>query len=269
MLERFDGRGSGADMMPQARMLPGLNEWQAMNLQLIVFPTNPAAALQREWWEGLTHRAPDESRRRPIERIETGTHNDFNLVATTDIQKISWAINVEIRADSVLDALPVIGDYPTIRDQFRDMMVPWLAERCPQVKRVGFAGTLVQPLADHEASYRRLDAYLATVQVDPKSTDFNYRVNRPKATDLDIPGLIVNRLSTWSALKMQTSLQPVIPTGPTQLTAIQREYYACMIQFDVNTSADREESLNPELLPDLFRELVGKATEIAEQGDQP
>ncbi len=42
-----------------------------------------------------------------------------------------------------------------------------------------------------------------------------------------------------------------------------------MMQFDINTSANREQPLSQEVLPDLFRELISKATEVAEQGDRP
>lgn len=255
--------------MPTTQLLPDLNEWQAMTLQLIVFPIDPAAAVQRDWWEGLTHTPADETRRKKMERIESGKYGDLNLTVAADLQKIAWTIYTEAQVDEVSESLPAIGSYPVIRDRFRDTMAPWLAGDCPQIKRMGFVGALAQPVPDHEAAYRRLDEYLSVVRVDPRSSDFNYRVNRKKPSVLNIPGLIINRLSTWSALRLQAYVQTIVPPGPQQSTLISDARYACMVQFDINTSPDRGEPLPREMLADLFGELVVKATEIAEHGDQP
>ncbi len=239
-------------------------------MQLIVFPADPVAALQRDWWQGLTHRPAEDARRRPIDRFESGRYNDLNLAVATDLQKISWMISAEVRPDTMPEVLPAIGSYPIVRDRFVAMLTPWLAGSCPLVNRIGFAGAIVQPAADHEAAYRRLGEYLSTtVQVDPRSTDFNYRVNRPRTPDLDIPGLTINCLSTWSALNVQSSFRAVLPHGIQHSVALRLDLYACMMQFDINTSANREQPLSQEVLPDLFRELISKATEVAEQGDRP
>ena len=50
--------------MPTTQLLPDLNEWQAMTLQLVVFPIDPHAAIQRDWWEGLTRTPAEETRAR-------------------------------------------------------------------------------------------------------------------------------------------------------------------------------------------------------------
>jgi hypothetical protein len=255
--------------MPTTRILPDLNKWLTLNLQLIVFPHDPAAALQENWWERLTHEPTYETRRKRTERIDVGQYNDLHLTVTADLQKIAWSIDAQVRADDPPESLPSIGPYPAVRDRFMEMMTPWLNEGCPEIKRIGFAGTLAQPVSDHEAAYRRLDEYLVAVQVDPGSTDFNYRVNRQKPSDLNIPGLFLNRLSTWSALKMQTSFQAVTQPDIPPSTVLRNDYYVCMLQFDINTPADRMEPLPREMLSDSFRELVNKATEIAEQGDRP
>jgi hypothetical protein len=255
--------------MPTTQILRDLNEWLTLNLQLIVFPTDPAAALRENWWERLTRETTYETRRKKTERIDAGQYNDLHLAVATDLQKIAWTIDTQIRVDDLPESLPTIGCYPAIRDRFREMMTPWLNEDCPPIKRIAFAGVLALPVSDHEAAYRRLDEYLVAVQVDPASSDFNYRVNRKKPSDLNIPGLIVNRLNTWSALKMQTAFQVAAQLDIPPSTVFRNEYYACMLQFDVNTSADYADPLPHEMLPDLFRELISKATEIAEQGDRP
>ncbi len=256
-------------MMPQARVLPGLNEWQVWGLQLLVFPTDPATALRQEWWNGLAMGPPEESRRKQFELVETGTYDGFNLTVSVDFQKIAWKVSAQLQADPFPYELPTIGDYPAVRDRFVDMMSPWLAERCPPVQRIGFAGALVLPTADHQAAYRQLDAYLATVQVDPNSTDFTYRVNRPVPSDSDIVHLTVNRIGTWSAVKVNAAIRVAVPGGAIQPPAAESKLYGCMLEFDVNTSAEWPGPLPTGRRVDLLRELARKATEMAQQGDNP
>jgi hypothetical protein len=254
--------------MPAARTLPELREWHPLNLQLIVFPTDPPAAIQKDWWEQFTHERPSETRQKRIERIDTGLYNDLKLTVTADLQKIAWIIEMQSQVDELPGTLPTLGSYPDIRDRFLNMMTPWLERGCPEIKRLAFTGALTQPVQGHESGYRRLAQYLPAVQIDPSSNDFHYRINRKKSSAW-IPGLMLNRLNMWSLARFRFEVQAQVLFESPPAGVLREEHWVCMLQLDVNTDAERMEPLPRDMLSKLFHELVGKATEIAEQGDRP
>ena len=51
----------------------------------------------------------------------------------------------EIPAHAQPEGLPTIGAYPDVRDRFVAVVNPWLIDKCPPVKRIGFATALALP----------------------------------------------------------------------------------------------------------------------------
>jgi len=151
-------------------------------------------------------------------------------------------------------------------------MRPWISGHCPPVKRMAFSGLLMQEAGSHEDAYRLLQRYVQqAVRIDPGSTDFNYRVNRPRNSRAVTFDLHINRLATWSAAKFSVYTRAILPGGEDQDTPLHpsRTGYGIMLQFDVNTDAERLQALPAETVGTLFSELLDLANEIAASGDVP
>jgi hypothetical protein len=140
------------------------------------------------------------------------------------------------------------------------------------MKRLAFAGNLLQFVGSRTEAYNRLNRYLHGVQVDVDgdTTDFVYRVNRRRDSRTGIAGLRINRLCTWLATKLSFGMDAVSQgTGETQNVPIRLEQDACVLDVDINTVPDFPA---PELphgsLLQIYTELVDIGLEAAELGDR-
>jgi hypothetical protein len=249
--------------------LPDVSEWLPLQLQLVLFPMASPVGPDRRWWEQVTGRPPTDTNRKAHESTESGDFEGRVLIATADLVKLGWTITPSPVVDDIPELAPNLGPFPAARDQFAEMLRPWLAEHCPPIKRMGFAGILVQRAGDHAAAYRRLGAYLPSVRLDPESYDFMYRINRRKLSEHSgVPGLTLNRLGTWSAAKFRIQVTPEVGGLPPRPVQVGEYGYACVVSIDVNSDAEREEEIQNGALPALFRELVDAATAIALRGDR-
>jgi hypothetical protein len=148
---------------------------------------------------------------------------------------------------------------------FRGLMDQWLP-KCPPIKRLAFTASLLQPATGRRASYELLDSYLRCVDIDPESSEFLYRINRRRDSAIGVPGLVINRLSTWLGAKFVV-LTGLVEAGIPEQPLRQQETSYCALELDINTAPDF-----PRLLPQgdlirIFGELVESAVEIATRGD--
>jgi hypothetical protein len=146
-------------------------------------------------------------------------------------------------------------------------MVRWLEGLDRPIKRLAFAGVLVQPAQDRRSAYERLNQYLQWVEIDPDSSDFLYRINRPRQSRSGVAGLTINRLATWGAMTFTRHRQIMLAGSPYTQQQTRSESHACMLEFDVNTSGERQDPLPREQLGSVFGELVDLTLGIAREGD--
>jgi hypothetical protein len=257
-------------MSTEFETLPKLDVWRPMLLQLVLFPTSPNAGDQK-WWEGVTGQEPAESNRKGLERTDSGVLPDCALSVSIDPLKISWTMMPRTDSEELLATAPLtLRPFPESAERFVALMSPWLSDQCPPIKRLGFAGSLIQDSPSHPDAYRLLGCYLPAVKVDPNSYDFQYRINRKRPSKI-VQGLSINRLTLWSALKVSSFVQTVRLGEEPQAapTIIGPSRFAAMVAFDVNSDGERPDDLPPLTRMDLFRELNTMAKEIAAFGDKP
>ena len=260
----------GETMVTEPPMKQVGGDWQSSQLQLIVFPTEPAVLRDQEWWQQVTGQEPAQSTKKRLELISSGPWCDYTLVLTVDLARIIWTITPRIDTGQPPgEQLPTIGPYPSARDDFANLMMAWFTGPCPPIKRMALNGVLTQAAADHGEAYGLLQRYLSKVEIDPASTDFMYRVNRKRQSISGISDLSINRLSTWSAIKYSVSaLIDRLGSQPSaQPIQVSPTTYAAFLQFDINTDAERESELPHDNLQPLFNELIDLAGEIASDGD--
>jgi len=163
--------------------------------------------------------------------------------------------------------LPSLGNYIQNRDAFGEFVTRWLQlEDCPILTRLAFGAILMFPVDSREAGYSQLQPYLPAVELDPiHSSDFQYRINRPRVSTLGIAELGINRLSTWSVMYVQSATLHLGSDGASQRVGERR--FACRLELDINTAPDPEITLDPSVLPKVYRELVTSGDEIVQMGD--
>ncbi|HBI45962.1 MAG TPA: hypothetical protein DDY78_24360 [Planctomycetales bacterium] len=199
---------------------------------------------------------------------EKGPYHDALLTVTTDVLRIACAATPRMDLQEIPTSPPTLGRFVDAKDWFVGLISGWLQQR-PSVKRLAFNAKLIRYADNRDALYHMLNIYLHDVEVDPKSADLLYRINRKRPSRAMLPvELEINRLSTWAAMKFTIAVQGVMASGettPTFPTTVDR--MACVMELDINTDQDFSGPLNPDQLPQVFVELVSLGTEIAECGD--
>jgi hypothetical protein len=243
--------------------LPGVSAWQLEFARLIAFPAEPALFMDQHWWEELSPAQPEDfvSTRTKNSHEERGSFQGVALSLTTDIRRVEWLVQPLAEIDELSGTLPTLGPFREKIGWFVDLMSAWLAKSCPPLVRLAFAGKLLQAAATQQEAYRLLATHLPAVQLEPNPNDFLFHVNRRRSSNV-LPGLPLNRMSTWSKLNVTIAAPPGVP-----LNWPDRCYSA--VQLDMNTAPERTEILPRESLTQLFRELASLGVEIAERGDIP
>jgi hypothetical protein len=159
--------------------------------------------------------------------------------------------------------VPLAGDYPSTSVLFASLMDRWLSDLSIPINRLAFAGKLLQPTSDKNASNELLARYLPGVAFDENMSDFQYRVNRKRQISLS-GGKEVNRLITWSAITLTFQVRFGVSGSSTE-REIANEQPGCMLEFDVNTADEPRSELFE--LPGVLKELVSMTTEVTERGD--
>jgi hypothetical protein len=133
----------------------------------------------------------------------------------------------------------------------------------PRIRRMAVGAVLLLPVGGRKEGYEQLQPYLSSVTIDPvNSSDFVYRVNRKRASQLGISGLSINRLGQWNTVVTKLLGPLTVPPDATL-----PENHFCRIELDINTAPEYPDVLPEERLGDILSELVAAAKEIILQGD--
>jgi len=239
-------------------------KWAAASLRLTAFQVDSVNG--QGWWQSVVGEDPETEAKKSKGLVYevAGLVDSRGLSLSIDPVKISWILAPAVEVESLLDEdLPSLGPFPEALTSFRSLLNRWL-ETCPAIKRLAVGAILLLPAEDSPAGYRKLNELLSTVEVDPESSDFQYRVNRPRPSSSGVPDLRINRLATWSTVRLERKLEA---DGKPLSTDLPLTQYACRLELDINTPHSRDDALPHEKLPALFEELSSLALEIATCGD--
>lgn len=243
--------------------------WYAESLRLTLFPAPGVTPNADSWWRELIGSDPETRTSKPAtrEHVDDGLYEGRRLQLTINtLGVIQWQILPDV--PSPLDT-PTgvfnVGPLQEVLTVFVSLMERWLPA-APASSRIAFGVTGVSPVAGHREGYEALGRLLReSVKLDPEgSSDFLYRINRPRPS-LVIDGLAINRLSTWSVLKLR-----LLAEGPTGgLGRLVREAYACRAELDINTAATFQGTFDASIVGGVFQELQVLGIEILQSGDIP
>jgi hypothetical protein len=193
------------------------------------------------------------------------------LVLKTERGRVDWLLEPDIEGQEGPPDIGAahLGPFADVLTIFCEMMLRWLATTGLDVTRLALGVTLRLPVKTKEEAYSLMSSYLP-FHLDPESSDFLYRINRPRPSASLDDGTVVNRLATWAVIRVETLLISV-SAGSAAAQAVSREgepFLACRLELDINTAAERSGTLPRDRFDALLSELGQLATETAARGDR-
>ena len=254
-------------MSNQKDLKETLTNWETVQLRLTAFPSNPLLDPDRNWWKELTNNEPDEKVFRPAQCMlqESGQYKNATLILNIMPSKLDWRCGISTANHFEDKGFPSLGKFPDILNNFNPLIKNWFNLLSSiTIKRLAFGAVLLLPVLNHKEGYEKISNFLSKIEIDcNNSTDFFYQINRPRTSKTKISDLKINRLTKWSVVRQEKSVEGV---KPNEFISYQ-ESFACRLELDMNTSADFKKDLPFEKLSEIFQELVDLGIEISEEGD--
>jgi len=249
---------------------PHIDAWQVHELRAIFFPTLDALPLgsQAGWWQAVVDGQPERIEDRPNVplHVEEGSCCGGVLTLSAQADRVDWVLAPAVGSLEGLEAMPKIGPFPAVRDDFLATISRWVPS-APDCRRVALTARLLLPVPSRQAGYRLLAAYLPFAPDPDSSTDLRYQINRQRESHIQ-PGLLINRLQNWAVAFFRKSAAPV--AGRLRVPeVVLHESWSIALEADVNTDAESWDKLPLERIPGLMKELADLATELALEGDRP
>jgi hypothetical protein len=245
-----------------------VEQWQAHQLRLTVFPPPNANDRRSEWWQRMTGTEPSESTtdRKRNTSLVSGEFGGGDLTLGLTPERIDWILTAAA-AEPIDPAISIEDIGPMIQsvDQFSALAERWLAEQdIPEVARLAFGAILTHPEADLTAGYLRLRDYVP-IPVDPDWRDFVFQVNIRNLQMAAYGITYLNRLSRWSVAARVSSRLSVTPQG-IAISGIGTSQHGLRLELDINTPADLEGLIPRQQLAELYREMAAAGRAIANDG---
>jgi hypothetical protein len=223
------------------------------------------------WWESLVGAPPELRSAQPRQNVvqESGPYLSGTLTLNVSPLRIDWILTPTVDQELPPETLPSVGEFPKLIDAYGNALSKWLAS-APRMKRIAFGAVILQEVNSHEEGYLLIDRYLPSVELDPKTSDFLYQINRPRISSA-APEVIVNRLSKWSVAKIQ-GIQLQFQGGKEATNVVSgvattKALFGCRLELDLSTDATRTEAFDQNVPPAILGELIGMGLEIASMGD--
>lgn len=246
---------------------PPLSAWQTELIRLTAFPSPSMNISQQNWWEELMGEPPSKQNknRKTFEQVDEGQYKAGRLILGVSPLRIDWVYRtLENSADEPMTKLPVLDSFKQTLADFTELINPWLSTDLA-LSRLAFGCVLLQEVEDHPTGYSLVSSYLPFKLDENNISDFIYRINRKKQSQV-VNGLIINPLSTWSAIALRN-----FTIVASENRVIQQDMsdplYAARLELDINTAQEFEGVLPSEKLQALFDELIRFGTDIATNGD--
>jgi len=248
-------------------------DWQVQSLRLTAFPAPEKLPEAASWWRDLVGTDPElrESRPKSGELVEEGPFGKGRLILRIQPDRTHWVYTVAGSPEEPASPLQTIGPYIDVQKAFIPLVEKWMS-RPTIVARLGFGAVMVLPATSRQDGYKKLGSYLPALKLDPDgSSDFSYSINRPRPSRTGLPDLQINRLmkfsvAAWKMLRLSVSHGKVL-VAPDSLA--EPDAIACVLECDINTSAEHPGEIPGPNLIEVFRELVDLGGEIATKGDTP
>lgn len=253
------------------RPIPPVSRWRAQLIRATIFPSPDASITAESWWDDAVGGEPESRTVRPAtrQRQEEGPFEDGGrlTLSINALGIVQWTLTPEQPKDLPVD-IPVVGPVEELSKPFLGLLNRWFRSTTyPPATRLAFGVTALLPVEGHRDGYETIASYLPAVTIDPEnSSDFQYRINRPRLSATQKPGLYINRLSTWSVYKV--TLVASAASAPTAPSLVD-ERFACAVELDINTVPTFTGTFASSDASAVISELERLAVEILAKGDVP
>jgi hypothetical protein len=223
----------------------------------------PDTATPSTLWRVVVGDEPETSvfQRASSTRIESGPFAEGTLTLQVQPIRIDWAyepLGIEANAQP-----RVLGTFPSAAEPLIKLGHRWIESNSfPAAQRIAIGLILISATPDRASGYRELSEFIDGVPEASDATDFQYQINRPRPSAVDIEGLQLNRLSRWSVGAYKT-VTLVSGGNPIQSPLVSH----LRLELDINTNADFHGLLSPARAGDVIDDLFRGAKEISKQGN--
>jgi len=251
-----------------------VSSWRAQVMRATFFPAPGTPLTADSWWNDAVGGEPESRLVRPAarQRQEEGPFEDGGrlVLSINPLGIVQWTLTAEPPKD-VPENIPTVGAVEEIAKPFIGLLNRWF--RSPtwmSASRLAFGTTALLPVEGQREGYETLAPYLPAVTIDPvNSSDFQYRINRPRPSASRVPGLSFNRLSTWSVYKMSMMSIVASPETVAVSPSVMREQFCCAVELDINTVPSFTGPFSSADASAVMTELERLAIEILAKGDVP
>lgn len=177
---------------------------------------------------------------------------------------------IDVKTSAPLDAtsakpLPILEHAESVRSLFKHKSADLLG-RVSNVQRLAVGEHFLIPTSSRVAAYKILGSCLPSVDVDAEnSSDFFYRINRPREIELGGKKILVNRLSQWGGLAFNV----IVTSAEVSKTANIGETVSLLTDVNSAQGVDIGTILDTKQQYDLTTILFALSREISEKGDVP
>lgn len=235
-----------------------LDRWRFESLRLTTFHGDVIDSKSVSPWELAFGDAPESTTINSDGRQEMKEIDGRLLLCQTAGNRVDWSFHSPAPIAGENDGL---GPVQLAADLFLGQTLRWL-EKMPSINRVALGGVAYIPVSSKKDGYVVLDELLPSVNLDVEdSSDFQYRINRPRTLQVGGRDFFINRISTWSLRRID-----VTPLAmPHRASTLRVERASC--ELDVSSAGDNVTSIEAQESVNLVHRFVELAYEVLERGD--
>lgn len=243
-------------------------DWRVELIRLTLFLDETHNISDKDW-SIITGQDEAETRQAvPGGKRLSGTVPNGALQMSMVGSRFDVVLTARILEEAEEFTLPSVGTLEETFKTFFESTSNWIGKTGPSVIRIAFGSVLTCQTESPEVSYTQLKGVLKSLNVDPKKMrDIHYRVNWPRSSTVE-QGLNINRLTTWSSLRLVRKLLQ-IDAGGVSSDASGDEVYGVRLEADNNTEETRKTPFDRANLIPIYSELMGLARENAAKGEVP
>ena len=175
-------------------------------------------------------------------------------------------LNAVLKQETDQPQIASIGSWKDASTSFQEAVIKWLGQTTTSVVRLAVGAILLHEVDSREIAYKTLDELLASVAIDPEMKELVFRCNWPVESKV-VAGLMVNRITSWSALRATRNLLQV--TGESFNVVSGPELHAVRLEIDHSTDQAHSTPFESGQLIPIFKELIELAQQNAEKGERP
>jgi hypothetical protein len=178
-------------------------EWMADNLRVTLFSTE-SMKLTRADWTRITGKEEPETEQRVVGRQGmSGSFLEGQLTIAAAGSRVDCTLTPSPPMPAADASAPVLGKWLEKAPEFVGATGEWVSTVSFPIVRIAFGAGLLAAQRDLEQAYVSVLGLLKSVDGDPvRMRDFMFRINWPR-NSTSVNGLTINRLTTWSVLRVQ------------------------------------------------------------------